>query len=74
MALVTNKVDLVNKILAENIHENIRAGLLEKVKAMIEPEIEKIVHETVDDLVSRIESYNNMDGSINVKVEFMNRG
>ena len=74
MALVTNKVDLVNKILAENIHENIRVDLLKKVKAMIEPEIEKIVHETVDDLISRIESYNNMDGSINVKVEFMNRG
>ena len=71
MALFTSKRDEVNKILAENIHENIKFDLKHRVLELIEPEIEKIVNEVVKDLVTRIESYNDLDGTLKVNVMFM---
>lgn len=70
MAIFTSKVEMINKILSENIHENIRFDLKERVMSLIEPEIEKIVDDTVKDLVTKIESFNNIDGTINLKVMF----
>lgn len=62
---------MINKILSENIHENIKVDLRERVMSLIEPEIEAIVNDTVRDLVNKIESFNNMDGTINLKVMFV---
>lgn len=70
MALFTSKRDEVNKILAENIHENIKFDLRHRVLELIEPEIEKIVNEVVNDLVTRIETYNDLDGTLKVNVMF----
>lgn len=70
MALFAGKREAVNKILSENIHENIRYDLKKRVMELIEPEIEAIVNETVKDLVSRIETYNDVDGSLKVNILF----
>lgn len=70
MALFNAKREVVNKILSENIHENIKFDLKKRVMELIEPEIEAIVNETVKDLVSRIETYNDLDGSLKVNILF----
>lgn len=73
MAILHSKQDLINKVLAENIHENLRVDLRARVMKLVEPEITAMVNEVVDDLVTKIESFNNIDGSINVRVEFSKR-
>ena len=73
MAILHSKQDLINKVLAENIHENLRVDLRTRVMKLIELEITAMVNEVVDDLVTKIESFNNIDGSINVRVEFSKR-
>lgn len=70
MAIFNGKRETVNKILSENIHNNIKYDLKKRVMQLIEPEIEEIVNETVKDLVSRIETYNDLDNSLKVNILF----
>lgn len=70
MALFLAKREMVNKILSENIHNNIKHDLKQRVMDLIEPEIEAIVNEAVMDLTSRIETINDLDGSLKVNVLF----
>lgn len=70
MAFFTAKREMVSKILSENIHNNIKHDLKQRVMDLIEPEIEAIVNEAVMDLTSRIETINDLDGSLKVNIMF----
>lgn len=65
-----SKLSTINTILTDNIHGRIKAELKEKLLEKVEEDIEDIVNKTVDDLVMRMETFMDLDGSIKVNVQF----
>ena len=62
------KTSKVTDIFAENIRNNLQYELRSKVFDLIRSDIEQIVKETAADLIDRIESYNEIDGTITINV------
>lgn len=69
MALFYSKINNVTEILSQNLADNIRNELKQKVMRTIHDEIDKIIRDTTQDLVHKIEAYEDMTGEISVNIQ-----
>lgn len=69
MAIFKSTVINITDIVADNLHQNIKSELRNKLAVLAYQQIDSIVEEVTKDLVGRIESYNDINGEIKLNIQ-----
>ena len=67
---ITAKYDTVSRIVVENLHQQIKADLINKLTQMVQSEIEDIVAHAAEELVIRVAEMGDINkyGTINLLI------
>lgn len=68
MAIFKTEIDKVTEVVSYHLISKIQTELRQKVFEVLREDIDKIIYEVTKDLVSQIESYNNIENSIVLNV------
>jgi len=69
MAIFKSTVINITDIVADNLHQNIKFELRNKLAVLAYQQIDSIVEEVTKDLVGRIESYHDINGEIKLNIQ-----
>ena len=70
MALFTSKLEVINKLILRDIQGKIEQDLYKRLHEIVDAELQQIATKAAKDLLVQIETFNDLDGTVQLRVNF----